>query len=56
LNLSAALILNQNPFFEIGSIAYPQTASFGPERRFRNFGILEIARYACGLKISQALL
>ncbi len=36
--------------------AHPQTASFGPERRFRSFEILEIARYACGFKIAQALL
>ncbi len=36
--------------------AHPQTASFSPERRFRFFEILEIARYACGFKIAQALL
>jgi hypothetical protein len=36
--------------------AHPQTASFGPERRFRSFEILEIARYACGFKITKALL
>ncbi len=35
---------------------HPQTASFGPERRFRSFEILDIARYACGFKIAQALL
>jgi hypothetical protein len=35
---------------------HPQTASFGPERRFRPFEILDIARYACGFKIAQALL
>ena len=34
----------------------PQTASFGPERRFRSFEILKIARYASGFKIAQALL
>jgi hypothetical protein len=34
----------------------PQTASFGPERRFRSFEILGIARYASGFKIAQALL
>ncbi len=36
--------------------AHPQTASFGPERRFRSFEILDIARYVCGFKIAQALL
>ncbi len=36
--------------------AHPQTASFSPERRFRSFEILDIARYACGFKIAQALL
>jgi hypothetical protein len=36
--------------------AHPQTASFGPERRFRSFEILDVARYASGLKIAQALL
>ncbi|MCP3953282.1 MAG: hypothetical protein GY697_13840 [Desulfobacterales bacterium] len=36
--------------------AHPQTASFGPERRFRSFEFLDIARYACGFKIAQALL
>jgi hypothetical protein len=36
--------------------AHPQTASFGPERRFRSFEILDIARYASGFKIAQALL
>jgi hypothetical protein len=36
--------------------AHPQTASFGPERRFRSFEILEITHYACGFKIAQALL
>jgi hypothetical protein len=36
--------------------AHAQTASFGPERRFRSFEILEIARYAGGFKIAQALL
>ncbi len=36
--------------------AHPQTASFGPERRFRSFEILDIARYAYGFKIAQALL
>jgi hypothetical protein len=35
---------------------HPQTASFGPERRFRSFEILDIARYGCGFKIAQALL
>jgi hypothetical protein len=34
----------------------PQTASFSPERRFRSFEILDIARYASGFKIAQALL
>ncbi len=36
--------------------AHPQAASFGPERRFRSFEILDVARYASGLKIAQALL
>jgi hypothetical protein len=36
--------------------AHPQTASFGPERRFRSFEILDVARYASGFKIAQALL
>jgi hypothetical protein len=36
--------------------AHPQTASFDPERRFRSFEFLDIARYACGFKIAQALL
>jgi hypothetical protein len=36
--------------------AHPQTASFGLERRLRSFEILDIARYACGFKIAQALL
>jgi len=36
--------------------AHPQTASFDPERRFRSFEILDVARYASGLKIAQALL
>ena len=36
--------------------AHPQTASFGPELRFRPFEILGIAGYACGFKIAQALL
>jgi hypothetical protein len=36
--------------------AHPQTASFSPERRFRSFEVLDIARYACGFKIAQALL
>ena len=43
---------------------HPQTASFGPQRRFRSSEILEIAHYACyrrdcyavGFKIAQALL
>jgi len=35
--------------------AQPQTASFGPGRRFRFFAVLEIAHYACGDKIAQAL-
>ena len=35
---------------------HPQTASFGPERRFRSFEILDVARYASGFKIAQALL
>jgi hypothetical protein len=38
----------------LGSV-HPQTASFGPERRFRSFEILNIARYACGFKIAHAL-
>jgi hypothetical protein len=38
------------------SSAHSQTASFGPERRFRSFEILDIARYACGFKTVQALL
>jgi hypothetical protein len=36
--------------------AHPQTASFGPERRFRSFEFLDKARYDCGFKIAQALL
>ncbi len=35
--------------------AHPQTASFGPGRRFRSFEILKIARYSSGFKIAQAL-
>jgi len=31
-------------------------ASFGPERRFRSFEILEIVHYSCGFKIAQTLL
>jgi hypothetical protein len=31
-------------------------ASFGFERRFRSFEILEIVRYSSGFKIAQALL
>jgi len=37
------LALNPNLYFEIGSGIHPQTASFGPERRFRSFEILDIA-------------
>jgi len=36
--------------------AHPQTASFGPKLRFRSFEILGIVHYACGFKITQALL
>ncbi len=35
---------------------YPQTTSFGPERRFRSLEILDIVHYACGFKIAQTLL
>jgi hypothetical protein len=45
-----------NPTFQRLTIVHPQTASIGPERRFRSFEILEIAHYACGFKIAQALL
>jgi hypothetical protein len=34
---------------------HPQTASFGPGRRFLSFEILKIARYSSGFKIAQAL-
>ncbi len=56
LNLFATYtILVYELWYWIDSV-HPQTASFGPERRFRSFEILEIARYACGFKIAQALL
>jgi hypothetical protein len=31
-------------------------ASFGPDRRSRDFEILDVANYACGIKITAALI
>jgi hypothetical protein len=49
------LFTTMAPVLQNLTSVHPETASFGPGRRFRFFVILGIANYACGYKNAKAL-